>query len=400
MTMIQQNNKLTSDEIRSRKVYFDVVLYPKDRDMSRRWIIKYKAPDFNTGKLKEYKYTGLMNLVTDKEKRQQLADDYIMKFNRGEHPPLYKGARCLPPEGHSLNFADMLGACLVYVKSKKNEVTETTYGHYLGQVNEFGRWLEKSGLQNNAIGSFGKDNARDYLNYLTGKKLSNKTRNEHKRLLGCIWQDLIDDDKMQSNPWKKIKRLKNETNSHLSYPPSLRKTISLKLPGYDKQLYMLVMLEYYCAIRPHQEARLLQVKYLNNIMGTITVPRHLIKGGKKDKTRIIPNQLYKLLNDYGYFDANPEHYLFTLQHAPGDKPVSKNYFKNRWAAFRKDFEIPAQYQLYGAKHTAGEEMAAHFSPFEIKEQMGHDSILSQQSYTKGFDYTKMQSLRGKYPDFI
>ena len=399
--MTQEIKQTTSDQITGRKVYFDVVLYPKNRDMGRKWIIKYKRPDFNTGTLKGDKYHGLLNLVADPDERLKLAQHYVAMFERGEHPPLYKGARRLPPQGHQPNFANILGVCLNFVKSKKGEVKPTTQGHYLGQINEFGRWLEISNYHNNGIGSFSKDQARAFLNYLVSdRKLSNKTRNEYKRLLGCIWQDMVDDEKIDSNPWRKIKRLKNETNSHLSYPTSVRQIISTQLPGYDRQLYMLVMLEYYCAIRPHQEGRLLQVKYLNSTMGTVTIPKHLIKGGKKDRTRIIPNQLLALLNDGGYFDADPEYYLFTAEQVPGDKPVGKNYFKNRWSNFRKAFDIPLSYQLYGAKHTAGEEMAAKFSPFEIKEQMGHDSLRSQEHYTKGFDYTKMQSLRGKYPDFV
>lgn len=398
--MKSKNIKVTSDQIKSRKVYFDVVLYPKNRSMEKMWFIKFKVPDYKTGKLRADKYTGLMNLEPDNDRRAKMANEYIAMFERGERPPLVKGARRLPPVGHSANFANMLATCLSFVNSKRGEVKENTRLHYEGQVNEFGRWLQNSGMQENAIGSFTKESARNFLNYLIeDRKLSNKSRNEYKRLLGCIWQDLIDDEKIVSNPWRKIKRTTNETNSHLSYPVHLRETINTKLPDYDRQLFMIVMLEYYCAIRPHQEARLMQVKYLNSTMGTVTVPKHLIKGGKKDKTRIIPNQLWNLLQQFGYFDAEPEHYLFTTDGIPGGKPVSINYFKVRWKKFREDFNISNRYKLYGAKHTAGEEMAAHFSPFEIKEQMGHDSIRSQESYTKGFDYTKMQALRGKYPDF-
>ncbi len=382
-------------------VYFDITLYPKDQDITRHWHIKYKIKDYTSGKLKAVKYTGLINLAKTVEERNKIATGYIKMLQRGQRPPLFKGARAIPPDGHSLNFANIFNACLNYVKNKKREVDPTTHGHYLSQVNEFGRWLNTSQLQHNAIGSFTKEQARQFLNHLIDtKKLSNKTHNEYKRLLGCIWQDLVDDEKITANPWKKIKRLKQETQSHLSYPPAVRKIIAQKLPAYDPQLYMLVMLQYYCAVRPHGEARLLQAKHLNSTLATITVPKHLIKGKRKDKTRIIPNQLYALLQTGGYFDAHPEHYLFTLQHAPGTQPVSKNYFKNRWRAFTRAFEIPEAYELYGAKHTGGEEMATRFSPFEIKEQMGHDSIHSQESYTKGFDYKKMQALRTAYPDFV
>ena len=374
-------------------------LYPINRDMNKMWFIKYSTEDFTTGKFKSKKYYGCLNLITDKEQRIKQAEKYLQAMHRGDALPNLQGMKRLMAPEQINNFANILQCCTKYLQQRQHEIDKRTYSQYKSRINFFGAWLAKNNKAHLAIGAVTKDTVREFLNHLKGEKhYSNKTYNDYKALFGSIWQEFIDDGKITANPWRKIATLPDATKHFESYPPHIRQLIAATLPQYDAQLWLFMQTIYYCAIRPHCELRLLQVKHLVHTKQRFYVPKELSKTNT-DRIVNIYDGLFKQYTAKGYHLAPPEYYLFTADGRPGAQPVRINYFIDRWNAYKQAHNIPDIYKLYGSKHTGGKNLSLQYNQYVTQEHMGHRSEQSTRHYIADIDKNELSFLQVSYPEF-
>lgn len=379
------------------------VLYPLTHDMDKLWFIKYRVENFTTGNFVCKKYYGSLNLIADKEQRLKQAAIYIKMMQQGEELPNYQGMKRLIAQEQAKSFANAIHCCYKFIDDRRNEIQPLTASQYKSRVNVLAQWLQARQLSKMSIGGITKDNARDFLNYLKDEqKFSNKTYNEYKSLFGCIWEEYVSDGKIKLNPWRKIPALPEQTKHFESYPAHLREHIRKTLPDYDKQLWLFMQTIYYCAIRPHCELRLMKVKDLIVDKQRFRVRKEIAKGAFGKKRERVVNIFTGLFEQYieqEYHQYPPEYYLFTSAGVPGEKPVRKNFFIDRWNAYKKQFDIPAIYKLYGSKHTGGKRLSFLFNEFVTKEHFGHSSMDSTKQYTEGIDKDELNILQTQYPEF-
>jgi len=380
-------------------------LYPIDRSIEREWFIQYKIEDFNTGNYLKRKYTGLLNMLPTVAEREKLAAQYIALMKAGKPLPKCTGKKkrsvdlgrvVISPQS---NFADCIALCHRYLKFKSKFIDKKTFEQYTGQINQFDAWLTMNRIENRAIGAITRYTCEDYLLYLSDTlKLANSTWNNHKGLLGTIWQQHVDDGNIKGNPWRRIECLPENKRHFESYPPELRQLIREKLPQFDRQLWLFVQCIYYCAIRPHCELRLLKRSDLIFDKGLFVVPQALSYTGAKRAVNIYTELLQQFVAA-GWMDAPGDNYLFTLNGQPGNKPAGINYFKNRWNAFKKAHGIPAIYKLYGSKHTGGKAVTVKFNSYVTKEHMRHKSIQSTEHYIDDLAVNELAFLQRDFPVF-
>ena len=380
------------------KKFLSPTLYPLNRDISRKWFIKYYEEDFINGGFKAHKYVGLLNLEPDKEKRLQLATEYINAMHRGEPLPKYQGQKTIArqPTGHRSN-TNVVSCCHAFLKIKEAEgVKSSTLIDYRSKVKIFSQWLVATKRDILAIGQIDKQTAILFLMSLLERGLGNASFNDYKNLLATIWQSYS--VHLQHNPWRDIKARKSEPVHHVDYPQQLRQQIAETLPEYNMQLWLFMQCIYYCAIRPHSELRLLQIQHINFTTGTFTVPAHISKNGKTRHVVIYAGLLQQLIRA-GYSNYPKHYYVFGLKEAPAEKPVSKNHFQRLWSDYREKHNIPAIYKLYGSKHTAGKQLTKKFNAYITQQHFDHSDLQTTQAYTDGLDKNELKFLQNDYPAF-
>lgn len=381
----------------SEKKFFPV-LYPVNRDLRKHWFIKYTTEDWVNGGLKYEKYVGLLNRVDSIEERLQLAEQYITAINKGEALPNYQGARNVPSKLVSTEVTSVVACCERFLKlTISTGIRPATVAQIKSKLNNFYTWLRIEKLEHKAIGGITEEDAQDFIAYLSGvKKLSATHTNAHKALLSRVWN--LYKKKLKDNPWADLPIRKGRKIHLASYPDDLRIKISDTLPSYDNQLWLILQTVYYCAIRPRAELRKLQIKHIDFINSTITVPEEISKTNKT-RTVFVYHELIEQLKAAGYQNYPAEYYIFSHNGMPGIHCVGKNHYGRKWENYRKAFSIPSIYKIYGSKHTAGKAIASTLNTYIAKEHFDHTTTAMTDNYITGIEKEKLRFLITDYPKF-
>jgi len=371
------------------------VLYPLNRDLSKRWFIKYKVQCYTTGALVSRKYTGALNLIPDLQQRIELAEKYMAAIKRGEKLPDLQGQRT-PSELHQpKSFASAIACTMQYLSTGTHGLRHATLLDYRCKCTIFCKWLQSSGHAQMTIGALSAVHVKEFMHYLkTERKLSNTTANDYKHTLSTVWQTFVVDGKITANPWKMVKDLRNDTQHMPAYTPEVERTISTYLPQHHPQLWLFLQFVYYCSIRPRRELRLLKVENIDFENGTITVPGSLAKNYKA-RTVIIPNVLLKQIMHWQQYPLH--YYLFSKEGTPGAVRTGLNYFGYKFEDFRKAYNIPTQYKLYASKHTNNRKMAMLFNAVVLQHHNGHSSLSETQKYIGEMHWRDLEFLRHQIP---
>lgn len=381
----------------SEKKILSPVLYPSNKDVTRKWFIKYYEADYVKGGLRPFKYYGMLNRVSGLDERLKLAQSYIDMMERGEPLPVCQGLKTVRALDYQKVKTNVIECCNRYLLNKQLEqLRNSTIIDYRSKIKIFGAWLQTQGKQNSAIGAIDKETAMEFLMHIKARGLSNSSFNDYRTLFGSIWHEYK--DKIHTNPWREIKSVRQNVQHLKSYPVVLQQRIKETLPEYDKQLWLFVQFVYYCAIRPHSELRFLQVKHINFEKGMITVPAAISKTHKA-RTINVFHKLIEQLKEANYHTFPPEYYLFGHCSAPGENHVSKNYFGYRWSDYRKAKDIDSSFKLYGSKHTGGKNLTKITNAYITKEHFGHQSLEQTQNYIDDLDISELTFLQKDYPEF-
>ncbi len=387
----------------SEKKFFSPRIYPTTRNINKVWFIKYKELDYISGNPKSHKYYGALNLLETVEEREALAKSYVEMINSGQKLPSFQGRKTATNSIHPQKITNAIECCFRYIELKSSEINPKTLSQYKSRIRTFSDWLHQNGNLNLAIGGITSDIAREFFRYLREtKKYSGKTCNDFKSLFCSIWREYVDDGKIVTNPWKRVKAFPEDTQHLASYPEELRSLIFRELPGFDKQLYIFIQCIYYCGLRPHCELRRMKVKDLDIFGGRFEVRKEIAKGQvgrKKGRELHIPDQLLSQLKEERYSEYNPEFYIFSHNGKPGCDLLSPKSLNNRWNAFKKEFHIPAKYKLYGAKHTAGKELSIKFNQYIAQQVFGHAELRSTNHYINDLGLENLKFLKTSYPSF-
>ena len=378
-------------------------IYPTSLEMSQLWFIGYSTFDYNLAKPKKHKYYGQLNLISDKEQRIKLAQEYINCIERGENLPSYQGQRKIYITPTTVqpfySITSILTSCL---EQHRRFIYKRTYADYSGKLKSYLEYLTKKDFINRPIGSITQIEADNFLSYLQfEKKYSHKTINTYLMLLSQLWRLAISRYNLAFNPFAGIRKLKDNSQPYSKYPLQLQVFIEKTLPGYNPQLFLLTQLIYYGCIRI-SENRGLKMENINFETRVITIPASLAKSGTMREI-IIPDQLYNIFKSLGYTDHasfNNENYLYSKYGVSGPVMTSYNYLRTKWQEYRKAFGIPEKYKLYGFKYSSNDNMSLQGINSSLQQRHnGHTSLEYTQRYNNGMSISDMNQLRVNYPSF-
>ena len=152
----------------------------------------------------------------------------------------------------------------------------------------------------------------------------------------------------------------------------------------DQKVSLVVLLGFHCGLRVSEIAHL-KGQEIDPVQGMVTVI------GKGDKERSVPitQPIIDLLKTYlGNPERTPEEsqslFLFPSPRDP-NKPIHPAYLETwvKKAAHWAGFKAPDEISVHVLRHSFGTQLAeAGASVYEIRDLMGHSSILVSESYVK------------------
>jgi integrase len=354
------------------------VLYPLDRNLSKKWFIKYKTECYTTGKLVSKKYYGDLNLLPTEEERLKAANHYIKGMELGEALPDFQGQKNVSHTYTPKNFASLIKCLDDYFKNNTSHLRHSTRLHYKSKKKILYEYLHQHNLQDITIGAFNGSHANSFIGWLkNSKRLTNTTCNDYKRILLTQWKYFTSGGIISANPWQQVKTFRNDSEHFAIYTKEVEQIIIKHLPSFDHQLYIFMQFVYYCSIRPRRELRLLKIQHIDFDNHTITIPASISKSYKA-RTIVISEHLFKQIAHWQKLPSS--YYLFSLMGQPSDKPTGMNYMGYRWQKFREVYGIDNRYKIYGGKHTNNRKMAMIFTAPVIQSHNGHASLSDTQKY--------------------
>ena len=383
-------------------------------DMSKEWYVEYSMRDPYTGQMKRFReYAGFKNIHSASERYalgERIVDVIKKKIASGWTPfdamaTTYEDnimmdsvARRWGNEREGVvtirkHLSEFLGM-------KKVEVSPKSYQTYQSKLRIFCEWAEHNGVDKIHVGYITTEHIQDFIRTIAeGKNLSRLTMQKYGQILHSFFEWMIRVKKlMKENPVADLPRIgKVVDQAPKPIPDKERSLLLAAMRKYDRQLWVVCQLEYYCAIRPG-ECRMLKVGDVDLDNAIIRVPADVAKNHQSE-TVGMPVQLVNLFRKERLDDADRDSYLFSASGRPGPKMLGKNSFRNRFNVLRNKLHLSSEYKLYSFKYTGGVKLVnAGIDTWELQRHMRHKSIDTTEHYIRKNFAVKSDIIKNHFPD--
>lgn len=362
------------------------------------WYVYFSVIDHLTGKMKPIKvYKGFKECTSVAQKRawgKNLAQELTEKLRAGWSPLddkekiIYSdqteyqllAAKFKTARSSSKNTRFYVSE---YLASRKTGLKPKTYSTYQSKMRIFVNWLDNNRYGDFDLTAIDTRIIHKFFEFLIKEsRLDKLTIEKYEQILRDYFNFLIKKEKLRDNPVKDI-----------SKPPKLKdmaarpihdrdmKLLLTHIQDSNPQLYLACMFQYYLAIRPGQEMRLLKVKDVDVYNHKVVV----VDESAKTRRRVIdmPLELAELCIKFQIDHYNRDFYVFSKNGIPGSLPLGHNTLRNRFNKFRDELNLPEIYKFYSMKHTGGGKLLeAGLTLEEIRDHFGHKSIETTDHYLK------------------
>lgn len=264
----------------------------------------------------------------------------------------------------------------------KQKVNKKSYENYVSKLRIFNAWLEDNKLDQLSIKNITKQHIIEFSIYLSGsKKLSKLTIKKYIQIIHSFFEFEADRENILINPADKIPAM-GAVVDNAAVPFQKDERIKLKnaIEKTDPQLWLACEIQYYCAIRPGTELRLMKINWIDFDRKKIRVPSPEAKNSTIELVDI-PDFLFenlKFLQSY-----NPDLYIFGKFGKPNTEPVGKNTLRNRFNRFREDIGISNDRKFYSWKHTGAIQLLDNgVQPHDLQGHLRHKSFATTEVYIK------------------
>tara|TARA_B100000678_G_scaffold264136_1_gene247463 strand:- start:32114 stop:33403 length:1290 start_codon:yes stop_codon:yes gene_type:complete len=366
----------------TQRKYSDVHIYvAKDKNgkpsvaPGKQWHVWFLWENPDTGKrdIKKMYKRGVNRYKTVKERK--IACESLKKalenlLDRGWNPQdkkIEKSNRSNYTLREGVNYALQL---------KTGNAKESTAKDYEFRTKVFSEWADKNGKSGLPLQKFGIDDFYQFMDYLeldyknkkTGKRLSNTSIDNTKRVISALFSELKKKRLITNNFIKDIPKLKAEPLKNRPFSHSQIVKIKQYLEKEDPYLIPFIAFLMYPLLRPIEVTRL-RVKDLNTedwILGVETKTEAF-------SYRKIIKKLQPVVEKMNIENCPGSYYLFTLHDRPGEwetkKEASKvTHFSNRFKKVKAALGFGEEYGLYSFRHTSIGDLYNEFQKKGLSEQ--------------------------------
>lgn len=242
------------------------------------WYIVFYQTHPHTGiRIRHRKKLGI-NLIKDKRHRELYARQLIQEINL-KLPLGYPYEMEQKLTVHLLPVGQALEKALRIKNMSEREKTRSTYKSVVGVFQDY---LRTHQLQELPISHFDGLHALRFMDYLLEQRgLANRTYNNYKVFMSSLFNELVKRKYLVENPFKAIRKRAVHGKERRAFSAAEKTLIGHRIYENDKWLFLAVVLQYYCFIRPSSELRRLRRWHFDLVQGIISMPGSITKNGKE-----------------------------------------------------------------------------------------------------------------------
>lgn len=272
-------------------------LYNCGGDVFKKWFVYFSYRNPETGKLERIKVSdGFGQYKTAEEKTtyaQKLIASINLKLKNGWNPFAKEHMLYRLVEDEAIYNSTLLTFHLqTALDGCKPDLRKKSYQSYQSYLNGFKVWLESEKLSIISIQEFNKGQARQLVDYLIiVRKLARKTRNAYLITMKMLFQKVVDEDIIITNPFVKIKRVSHSSVPVRHFDDYQKQVLKEHISINNPQLWLLIEFMFFCFLRPN-ELRRIKTRDIHG--GKILVKGEIAKN-KKTEYVLIPKPLLKTI---------------------------------------------------------------------------------------------------------
>lgn len=348
-------------------------------DPSKRWFVYYSLLNPKTGKFKrekeyipaQYKKARDRYVVADMmiETIDLLLKNGELTFENRYNPTYSK-------KEYKIQEAIQLA-----MDSLENKLERKSFLGYRSVCKQFMEWLENTPYKDDLITDFKKKSAAHYLDHIATKNIANVTQNKIRNYLSAVFNQLIEKDIIEVNPWFGFKSKKEaQTKIDIWNESDLQRFFEY-VKNNDQDFYLASLFLFHGFVRPIELCRM-KAKHidLNKRIAWIDVRK-----GKKirDVQCSLSKPLVKLLTKR-IKSMKPDDYVFSKTLGPGPTNITPRRFKSRLDEIKEKLTFERREAVfYELKHTGVSIAAAKGIPMiNIRNQCRHTSITTTEKYLR------------------
>lgn len=370
---------------------------PVDDDLTKKWFVCFWIFSEKQNKLirKRILVSGL-----SVEARTQLANEIITELNT----KLQKGLVAEPTKKTTSrnNIVDrnitIKEAIEHFLALKAQTLKKNSFETYTSNANIFLEFLKIRNIENVKLKNFEPDNAHAFTDWvLLEKKLSNKSHNKHKGFCSAVFNEYLRRKVITENPFSVIRKLTVTIGKHRVYnAEQVAEFKRLCDENHDQGTWFFACFIYYTFMRPHQEARLIQVQDIGE--KTITVRETIAKTSRRRHVYIPPG-LEAMLKEKNIRSYPSHFYVFSYGGVPGEGLVSDGYWYEQHKRYLQKMGLYLKdYDLYGWKHTGVTALFRATKDLKlVQEQCGHTDIKQTVEYLRDLGVFYYEGQIEKFP---
>jgi integrase len=390
-----------------------LIIMPKLNRSLKQWFVYYSCRNPKTGKMQRFRHYDGFTGITDAEKpthAQQLIEMFSSRLRSG-WTPFYDDTQAIYNDHIDYkSVADMYGTRRAenksirlwisrYLDVLKPGVSHTTFLTYRSKMRIFVLWLEREKLVENDITTFDNKLISLFFHYLIDdRKLSRISVRKYGELLTTTFEYFKKEKLILLNPVYDLPEC-IRINDRAPRPIQRADIDTFKKEiQKDPELWLAVMFEFYCALRPGHEIREMKIKDIDLLAGTIRIDRTRAKN-RIERVVTMPYQLIEQLrNFYKLHTYDHELYVFGRGGHPGPTHISKNKLAYKFNRIRKNLNMPYEYKFYSWKHTGAVEADQADIPMkDISLHLGHNSLKATDFYFRNKKASTSKAIRDNYP---
>ena len=268
---------------------------------------------------------------------------------------------------------------LTFIKQQKSDLT---YSNIQTKLRTFVAYSEKHNL---TFDSITRKTVIEFITYLSNDlKLSRTTIKDYRQAVSNYFNYEIDCERLQVNPVVRIPQL-GQIVDHAAVPFTVDEKQRMKelIKKDNPQLWLACQIQYYCAIRPGHELRLMKIGWIDFDKHQFRVPNEIAKNNETEIVEI-PDVLFdEIINTYKLNLYAKNLYVFGSDGVPGENHYGKNTLRNRFNKFRDKLNISKDKVFYSWKHSGAIDLIENgLQPYSLQEHLRHKNFDTTERYLK------------------
>ncbi|MDR1652979.1 MAG: site-specific integrase [Prevotellaceae bacterium] len=379
-----------------------IIIYPflneRKGDLSKQWYVEYQYRVPNIDKPFRFRiYEGIRGAsVAERRKAaKKIIAEKTAWLKAGLYlqqetntAPVYADELSYRQEARLWNTAKefpqmkkLINDYLEFVKKTKSKIS---FANIQSKMRLFVSWLESKNYIAEHPKFFKRAHIIDFINDIVEKYgFSKVTVNKYKSNVQWLFDYFVDAELIEKNP---VYRISNNgvVKDCAAQPFSLdeREMLRAAIEPANPQLWLACKVQFYCALRPGNELRLMKIKWIDFDNKQIRVP---CVEAKNSSTEIvdIPDILFADFVQWKLYTYPSDFYVFGKEGIPSAQHWGKNHFRMEFVKYRDKLGIPANRKFYSWKHTGAISLIQNGAqPYDLMEHLRHKDFATTEKYLK------------------